>query len=542
MMYLFFSFVAAIAYGQGQLNDYCPEKRPQPMDVFFVVDGSSSIGFWDTSEWPSMLKFVKTIVHESLNVEGDRVGLLHFGSGVNNTKVEYELGVDSRQQIVDTVQGIHQIGGGTPTRQAVELAMEKLITVEPHFEDRTKLLVLITDGHPSLYHNPCMDDTYGVPITDVRDKLDANNIKTVVIAIRNYGSKIKCLVEDPDVNIVNIPNFHTFEEYRDPTGDENLLCVDPKEFVLECCRVAVTYPESSVLKQSHDLHCRKFDQPNCMNRVGTAVGSCKWGTTYEGDVIDGCGVTAKPTTVEDKPTSTPTVQPTLEPTNMPTISTFQPTLEPTNNPTIPTFQPTFEPTGHPISFCSIYNNCIVKGGTKLSGKWKTVSACACSDECSRRGGTEAKWHTKRHICKCWKASARIELQRSPFEPNAKHGGNAGGMTQCVKIIGSLARIVMEVPKTESPTTFKPSPFPTDGPTTPNPTPSPTPIPTPFPTKTPTPSQPTPLPTTFKSTYTVSEWQKRCSDNEKRFAGWKVQFPWDVCFWVADICDFRCNGA
>merc|ERR1711941_131276 len=54
----------------------------------------------------------------------------------------------------------------------------------------------------------------------------ASNEKTNKIQqrLKNLGS---CLVEKPLLNIVQLDDFKSFDQYRDPTGSANLLCADP---------------------------------------------------------------------------------------------------------------------------------------------------------------------------------------------------------------------------------------------------------------------------------------------------------------------------
>merc|ERR1719461_1109317 len=141
---------------------------------------------------------------------------------------------------------MEQRTGGTPTLHAISEAYSEFQTNQIQGESRQKLLVIVTDGNPTcrddaVYsgcHDPC-HDINGNPISNFRGMLDAVDIKTVVIGVNNEAERLQCLVEDPEVNIVKISDFQSFEEYSDPTGDDNLLCVNPQELELQCCRASV---------------------------------------------------------------------------------------------------------------------------------------------------------------------------------------------------------------------------------------------------------------------------------------------------------------
>merc|ERR1712014_439118 len=52
-------------------------------------------------------------------------------------------------------------------------------------------------------------------------------------------------------------------------------------------------------------------------------------------------------------------------------------------------------------------------------------------------------------------STHIEMKYEPFDENRKHGGNAGGKTQCVRLGNSVAEITheeVEVPSIPAPPT------------------------------------------------------------------------------------------
>lgn len=511
-MYLLFSFVAAAVSAAklftgsatAQLGETCTVERQKPLDLFFVVDGSASIGRmdldpngpWghvvDPTAFAGQLKFMKTLIESTMTVEGDRVGIWQFAADHESEnmvpgRLEFALGTPI-DEVLQFVMTIKHLMGITTTKEAIDKAVEQFNSVPYNSDERDRLLVIITDGEPTCLeteeytgcHDPC-HDMNGSPITEYINLLDANDVRTVIIGVNDDAEKLHCLVDDSEENIVKITDFRSFQEYRDPTGDDQLLCVNPEELKLECCRASVFTDQ---LKTMYDNLCRGYVRTECIHRRGTVLGSCEWGVDTEGKLIDGCGVTtASPTSLPtSEPTAAPTPAPTMAPTKEPTFKptaapTPAPTLVPTNKPTSkPTEQPTAEPTEQPTNApsekptnapsdnptpsptptsaptkmnCEPLDNCVVKGGEKVigwvgvGGRIKASDACACAERCAMEGGTESKWHRIRKICKCWKQSTHIEMKYEPFDANRKHGGNAGGKTQCVKLGNSVAEITHE---------------------------------------------------------------------------------------------------
>jgi len=508
-MYLLYSFFAVAIFAQGRrgnsgpqrgrrrgLETACDEKeRESPLDVFFLVDGSNSIGGLtldpseqDPSAWPGQLRFIKQLLTHTMT-EQDRVGIFQFslptGAAFDANNVgtlEFPLGTPI-DEIVDNVMGMQQRGGATPTKQAIDVVVEKFKAAPVVDFLRDRLLVIITDGDPTCsgsgnLANWCSNtchDKQGNVITETQDKLDDEDIRTVIIGVNNEAPKLDCLVEDPEVNIVKISDFHSFEEYRDPTGDENLLCVDPTEFELKCCQIAKIYVDvvnghDQLINQQKE-RCGSYNRDTC---IQYQPNNCVWGIDYDQNVIEGCGVTPAPTV------------PTAVFTELD---------------------------------CKPLDNCVVKGGEKVfgwvnvGGRVKASSACACAEKCEQEGGSEAKWHVKRKVCKCWKQSTHIELQSEPFEPNAKHGGNAGGKTQCVQMSSSVAELTEEKIVTRAPSTVPaiPSIPPAPGATTAKPT--------------------------AKPTWDAVEWAEECAERKEAFdANEDMQ---SFCTWNPTTCKPNC---
>lgn len=202
------------------------EPREIALDVYFVVDGSSSI---NNENWGNQVTFLSLLIREALNVTlGDRAGMIQF-SGKPPQK-EYGF-ADSLEHIVDDVVNMVQMKGGTQTDLAIEKALSELSNEDSIDDGRKSVMVLLTDGVPNPSdHNPCSkDNTLGV-LNNIRDQQIYFSILAVDMEPEDVGL-LSCLVESSRNNIVQMSDFTSFFEYRDPTGpDNNFLCVDPEKF------------------------------------------------------------------------------------------------------------------------------------------------------------------------------------------------------------------------------------------------------------------------------------------------------------------------
>lgn len=184
----------------------------EPLDVFFLVDGSSSIKSY---QWPSQLLFVKRLVENSLNVEGDRAGVFQFslsftsgGGNVDIGNLEFPLGADLGD-IAAGVAGIEQLRGWTPTKGGIHAVIDLFKQSAPR-PDNQRLLVILTDGVPTMTdanhsklpnqnQNPCYTGHWRnlTPYSTTADMLTAEDIMTVVITVQHHVTSMNCLVEDP---------------------------------------------------------------------------------------------------------------------------------------------------------------------------------------------------------------------------------------------------------------------------------------------------------------------------------------------------------
>ena len=87
-------------------------------------------------------------------------------------KVEFHLDVyNTTEEVLDAIQSLKKIGGGTWTHDAILLALNEMVPYSP--DDRDTILVLVTDGRPSTYQGPC----------SLLPTIQSLNVRTAVVGI-----------------------------------------------------------------------------------------------------------------------------------------------------------------------------------------------------------------------------------------------------------------------------------------------------------------------------------------------------------------------
>jgi len=233
-------------------------KRHDPMDVYFAVDSSDSV---DDAEWGQQRVFLSKLIKYGMTTPGDRAGVTQWSSdkGAGVGKLEYTY----NDHLIAVQEGVATLArkdkGGTETDLGLLHALDAILA-EPQVAGRKRMLMLLTDGSPNGGHGPCdYGQTYPGDLTVV-EKFKQANIEIGVLAIGNTWqakTKLSCLVEDPDNDIVVMDDFSTFDQYRDPTGGH--MCIPPAVFT-EMPTVAPTTAAPTALPT--DIHgCSKRNDP-----------------------------------------------------------------------------------------------------------------------------------------------------------------------------------------------------------------------------------------------------------------------------------------
>jgi len=207
------------------------EQVPQSsMDVIFILDSSGSVAFNDDdlSNWKAEIDFVAAAVRDSLPVDS-RIGLINFsGCGPKVTfedcqkqnKLKLEWGLtdfSTKEQVLARIasMGPDDFNAGfTWTDEALSIALEEF---EDHSsKDRSKMIVLLTDGEPYPYnegHEPCKTSTNYV--SETVTALKELRAKVVTVAINSndmINEYFLCMSDDFEQNIITVDDFDALSE------------------------------------------------------------------------------------------------------------------------------------------------------------------------------------------------------------------------------------------------------------------------------------------------------------------------------------------
>jgi len=142
----------------------CVDK---PIDMTLVIDGSGSVGeenFFKNLQW------VKDLIMDlSVEPSGINIAMTQF-SGGSSQYVEFHY-LDNKQQVIDALDAVEYVGGGTHTGKAMSHAWNDVMNGRGRWGVAQPVMVVVTDG-------AAQDD-----VTIATDFLHANNIPVFAIGV-----------------------------------------------------------------------------------------------------------------------------------------------------------------------------------------------------------------------------------------------------------------------------------------------------------------------------------------------------------------------
>jgi len=168
------------------------------MDICFALDASSSIG---QSSFTTELDWLANLIGTGLTNDA-RVGIIRFATISQYLLNFTQSDAYSTTQLESFVESIYYTGGWTNTVAAIEQAIA-MFDAESDAQ-RSKVLVIITDGNPNLPNGGDVD------VCALASTLKADEITTLIVGVGSQWDpdNVDCLVSSSD-DIVYVTSFTT---------------------------------------------------------------------------------------------------------------------------------------------------------------------------------------------------------------------------------------------------------------------------------------------------------------------------------------------
>ncbi|WAR09890.1 CO6A3-like protein [Mya arenaria] len=137
------TFEDLASYGSQFMEQLCADCPPPVLDVVFIVDSSTSVGF---ANFKKMLNFVKLLLEDAtIDQSVVRVGLMTFNT---NPKVRFHLNeIENRVKLINEIEKVPYEYGNTNTADALKTMRTEMFTEQNGDRKNVKnLAVIITDG------------------------------------------------------------------------------------------------------------------------------------------------------------------------------------------------------------------------------------------------------------------------------------------------------------------------------------------------------------------------------------------------------------
>jgi len=313
-----------------------PCSATSQIDAIFVTDSSSSI---TEESYDRFKEFLGVGVYQFLP-ESSRMGLMQFST---NQQIEFQLNsfpdpLDWRTQ----VESMTQLGGQTWTKNAMQFSLDEMWIYS--MPERTKLLVLITDGQPTGEdQSPC----------ELYPTFLEQHIQILVVGVgqdvKNYTDSLICF-EHPDIKLLLLEEF--VQTYEQVQKIYDFICPPGSPFDTGYSWTGEYENDYPTYKsnlnfisywQDHRWWFRNPTTGEIMHLVNTTLSLAttppdRQSWSWENEtltIFENVRIICSDTSI---PTFYPTVLPTGAPSTLPTqypsvLPSGQPSVEPTNAPT-----------------------------------------------------------------------------------------------------------------------------------------------------------------------------------------------------------------
>uniref|UniRef100_A0A674KF69 von Willebrand factor n=1 Tax=Terrapene triunguis TaxID=2587831 RepID=A0A674KF69_9SAUR len=273
---------------KSRLPSEPPEPCSRPMDIMFLLDGSSSVG---ASEFEEMKSFVKAFI-ENYGNTSTQVSVLQYARA-NTLEISWNMPQESKNLLnrVSLIQQREQ--GPSKLGEAVNFAVQHAMS-EAHGgrPSASKIAVIIVsekseDPVDSAAYSASINRVSLFPI-GVGDRYDEEQLRTLagqsatdrIIKLRRFEDLPDMVtLDDAFVNKLCTGKFHV------PAGE----CIDEdgnkrrpgdKWTLLDSCHFVTCLPGGRTVLESHRINCAKMPRPTCHNNLPAVkteeTCGCRW--------------------------------------------------------------------------------------------------------------------------------------------------------------------------------------------------------------------------------------------------------------------------
>uniref|UniRef100_A0A674KGW5 von Willebrand factor n=1 Tax=Terrapene triunguis TaxID=2587831 RepID=A0A674KGW5_9SAUR len=269
---------------KSRLPSEPPEPCSRPMDIMFLLDGSSSVG---ASEFEEMKSFVKAFI-ENYGNTSTQVSVLQYARA-NTLEISWNMPQESKNLLnrVSLIQQREQ--GPSKLGEAVNFAVQHAMS-EAHGgrPSASKIAVIIVsekseDPVDSAAYSASINRVSLFPI-GVGDRYDEEQLRTLAgQSATDRIIKLRRFEDLPDM--VTLDDAFVNKLCTEPAGE----CIDEdgnkrrpgdKWTLLDSCHFVTCLPGGRTVLESHRINCAKMPRPTCHNNLPAVkteeTCGCRW--------------------------------------------------------------------------------------------------------------------------------------------------------------------------------------------------------------------------------------------------------------------------
>uniref|UniRef100_A0A674KJC8 von Willebrand factor n=1 Tax=Terrapene triunguis TaxID=2587831 RepID=A0A674KJC8_9SAUR len=267
---------------KSRLPSEPPEPCSRPMDIMFLLDGSSSVG---ASEFEEMKSFVKAFI-ENYGNTSTQVSVLQYARA-NTLEISWNMPQESKNLLnrVSLIQQREQ--GPSKLGEAVNFAVQHAMS-EAHGgrPSASKIAVIIVsekseDPVDSAAYSASINRVSLFPI-GVGDRYDEEQLRTLAgQSATDRIIKLRRFEDLPDMVTLDDAFVNKLcTEKQPPETMKTMYFPGDKWTLLDSCHFVTCLPGGRTVLESHRINCAKMPRPTCHNNLPAVkteeTCGCRW--------------------------------------------------------------------------------------------------------------------------------------------------------------------------------------------------------------------------------------------------------------------------